>query len=806
MELLEIKGAMALLDIGDYTLRVEALTQRMVRCTYERAREGGRSDSPLGITPPGTKPEPAAQWAQEAGALVLRTASITLAVDLAIGRLEWSDGTGRAYVAQPAPALSDQPVVRYTTGGEAPIIRRVKTVDGERNFVENLRPVEDRTALRAKVFFDWSEDEAIHGLGQGEEGIFNYRGTVQYLYQHNMRIPVPFLLSDCGYGVLFDCGSLMTFNDDARGSYVFLDTVDRLDFYFLAGSADEVISGMRQLTGRASLPPKWAFGYIQSKEAYATQQELVEVAEEYRRRHIPLDCVVQDWHTWEADQWGNKRVDRARYPDLAAAQVRVHELQVHTMVSIWPNMKPGCEDHEEFVKAGLLLGDASTYDAFCPEARALYWKQADRELFSGGFDSWWCDSTEPFSGPDWGGAVLREPWERYYLVGGEHKKYLDPAVANLYSLRHAQGIYENQRSAAPKKRVLNLTRSGSAGSQKYGAVLWSGDISASWDTLKRQIAEGLNLCMSGLPWWTLDVGGFFTVRENWRGRGCGCNTDPSPLWFWNGDYEQGIDDPTYRELYVRWLQLGTFLPMLRSHGTDTPREIWHFGEPGTPYYDTIELFIRLRYTLMPYLYSIAGRTALEDYTMLRALLFDFGDDETARSISDQFMFGDAILVCPVTEPLAQKRTCYLPRGSWTDFWTGECLEGGRFVEVATPLEQIPLFVRAGSIVPMETAKLEYACQQTGEPIELRVYPGADGSFQLYEDSGDGYGYEAGEYNRIALRWQDRTRTFTVGAANRDFPQSIRGRQCVVRVGDSAQTFTYHGEPVTITFEQEGAVF
>lgn len=805
MKVLQIDGAAALLETKDGLMRVEALGERIIRCTYCKETEWKQSESPLGIDAEKARAVSPASlcWETTEDALTLCTGPVTLAVEFKTGRLCWTDGEGRTYVTQPAPAITPQPVVRYTTGGEAPVIRRVKTVDGERNFVENLRPVEDRTALRAKVFFHWGEGEALHGLGQGEEGIFNYRGGVQYLYQHNMRIPVPFLLSDRGYGILFDCGSLMTFNDDARGSYVFLDTVDRLDFYFLAGTPDDCIRGFRALTGAAALPPKWAFGYVQSKEAYRTQEELVEVAAEYRRRKIPLDCIVQDWHTWEADWWGNKRVDKARYPKLADANQRLHDMKVHSMVSIWPNMNPGCEDHQEFAKEGLLLGDYSTYNAFDPQARALYWKQADRELFSGGFDSWWCDSTEPFSGPDWGGAVLREPWERYSLVGGEHKKFLDPALANLFALRHAQGIYENQRAASPEKRVLNLTRSGSAGSQKYGAVLWSGDISASWTTLKKQIAEGLNLCMSGLPWWTLDIGGFFTVREKWQNRGCGCNTDPSPLWFWDGDYNEGVGDPAYRELYVRWLQMGTFLPMFRSHGTDTPREIWNFGEPGTPWYDAIEKFIRLRYTLMPYLYSIAGKTALEGYTMLRALLFDFGEDEIARGVSDQFMLGSALMVCPVLAPMeagkAYRRSCYLPRGTWYDFWTGERFEGGGYLEAEAPLDRIPLFVRAGSILPMETERLEYAGQVTGEPMELRVYPGADGTFVLYEDSGDGYGYENGEYNQIPLAWRDDTHTLTMGGADWDFPQSVRGRRCIVRLGEEAKEFHYTGEPVEVPF-------
>ena len=307
----------------------------------------------------------------------------------------------------------------------------------------------------------------------------------------------------------------------------------------------------------------------------------------------------------------------------------IHAMHAHAMVSVWPNMNQGTADYEEFAAAGWLLNDLATYDAFNPEARAMYWRQAKRELFDGGFDAWWCDSTEPFSGPDWGGATLREPWERFQLVGGEHKKFLDPEKANLYAVAHAKGIYENQRRDAPDRRVLNLTRSGYVSSQRYGAVLWSGDISARWDVMKKQIAEALNMAASGYPWWTLDIGGFFVVRDNWRARGCGCDTDPSPKWFWRGDFEDGVNDPGYRELYVRWLQFGCFLPMFRSHGTDTPREIWNFGSPGEPFYDAIAETIRLRYRLMPYIYSLAGGVWRDNGMMVRPLLFDFPEDRRA---------------------------------------------------------------------------------------------------------------------------------------------------------------------------------
>ncbi|MDR2629440.1 MAG: hypothetical protein LBC60_00800, partial [Spirochaetaceae bacterium] len=654
--------------------------------------EGPGRASPIGIVFPAS---PYSAGVEESSdGYLFDAGSLKLRIDKTSGFFIWETSGGEVLFSQTFPELTAKKVYRYRAAGG--MVHTVITADGERNFSDTLVPIEDRTAWRAKVFFNFAEDESIHGLGQAEEGIYNYRDRIQYLYQHNMRIPIPFFLSSRGYGVLFDCGCLMTFNGSGERPYFFFDTLDALDFYVIRGeSPDRIIAGMRTLTGRAPLLPKWAFGYIQSKEAYHTQNELVEIAREYRRLHVPLDCMVQDWNTWEPGKWGDKRLDKSRYPDIAGANRELHAINVHSMVSVWPNTRLG-GDHEEFEAAGCLLEDRATYNAFDRDARKLYWEQANRELFSGGFDSWWCDSTEPFSGPDWSGPVLREPWERYILVGEEHKKYLDPALANCYSLEHARGLYENQRAETEEKRVLNLTRSGWAGSQRYGAVLWSGDTSARWEVFKKQICEGLNLCMSGLPWWTMDIGGFFTLREKWQNRGCGMDKNPESFWFWQGDFEDGIKDPGYRELYLRWLQFGCFLPLFRSHGTDTPREIWNFGKPGEVFYDAIESFIRLRYRLMPYIYSLAAMVSWDGYTMLRSLLFDFGDDPKAGTRADQFMFGPAFLVCPVTEPfrfgprgipLNKKEawSCYLPGSTrWYDFWTGEVHEGGKEIIVPVP--------------------------------------------------------------------------------------------------------------------------
>lgn len=805
----QVEGNTVTLRLEKGMMRLTSFGSGIIRCVCTNGSEA-KDLSPLGILP---ADGPCPDWSEDETPefLNFQSGSVSLQVDRISGLFTWKDADTEAILLREGgKELALGPVVKYVIDGPKAIINRVKTVDGERSFVENLVPQHDRDAYRAKIYFQWQPGEIIHGLGQAEDGDYNRRGTTQYLYQHNMKIPVPFLLSDRNYGILFDCGSLMTFNDDAYGSYVFLDTVEQLDYYFIHGnSLDEIIAGFRKLTGKAVILPKWAFGYIQSKEAYRNQRELVDTVAEYRRRGVPLDCIVQDWNTWKPGQWGDKHLDPNRYPDAASAVDEIHQMHAHTMISIWPNMNEGGGDFEEFASSNHLLLDQSTYDAFDAEARNMYWKQLESELFRDGFDSWWCDSTEPFSGPDWNGEIKREPWERFRLVGEEHKKYLDPALANLYAKAHAEGIYENQRAVCPGRRVLNLTRSGSAGSQKYGTVLWSGDICATWETLRKQIAEGLNLCMSGLPYWTLDIGGFFVLKDAWQKRGCGRKTDPSPLWFWQGGYENGVEDFGYRELYVRWLEYGAFLPMFRSHGTDTPREIWNFGEPGTPFYDAIKKSIELRYRLMPYLYSMAGRVNYGSYTLMRSLLFDFSADPAAAKVCDEFMFGEAFLVCPVTEPMyyeagsraierEKTKRCYLPSGvDWHDFYTGKIYHGGQTVTADAPLDRIPLFVKAGSIIPMESTGLQYAQQISEAPMEFHVYPGADGQTAFYEDSGDGYEYESGKYNRIPIIWDDKKREIFIGKSDYAFPQSACNRRCSVVINGVNTEFQYTGEPTLV---------
>ena len=791
------KGNRIYMEKEDERLEISCVKKGIMRCRY------GRGAFPAGesmIISPDIRhmaekgSDTDIRTEEDADSVIVSGGGIRAVVskgDLGITWLRDSDGS--VLLKEGKKEFIQIPVMKYTTGGEAPVIDRVKTVDGERNFIKNLKETEDHKAWQGRLHFQFAKGEQIHGLGQGEEGIYDYRGHVQYLYQHNMRIPMPSFVSTKGYGMLFDSTCLMTFSDTENGSYMFFDAIPCLDYYFVGDAGDDtgsapgegrgmmdgIIAGFRYLTGDAAMLPKWAYGYVQSKEQYYTADELVEVAEHYRRLDIPVDCIVQDWNTWEKDKWGNKILDPKRYGNMKECSDRLHDMNVHTMVSVWPNMNSGTENYDEFMANGQLLNDLATYDAFDERAREVYWKQAKEGLFDKGFDSFWCDSTEPFSGPDWGGEIKREPWKRFQIVGDEHKKYLPPEKANAYALAHARGIYENQRKTTGKKRVLNLTRSGYASGQRYAAMLWSGDTCASWDTLKRQITEGLNMGLSGYPYWTLDIGGFFTVGKEWKNRGCGCNNDPSPKWFWHGEYDEGVRDKGYCELYVRWLQMGVFLPMFRSHGTDTPREIWNFGKEGEPFYDAIAGAIRLRYRLMPYIYSLAGGVRIDQDTIMRSLLFDFPEDERAAKISQEFMFGRSLLVCPVTEPMyyasgsrdlerEKTRECYLPAGCrWYDIRDNKVYEGGQTVTVDAPLDSIPVFARSGSIIP-ERKGLSYAMEDNDEPVELHVFTGNDGEFLFYDDAGDDYAYEKGEFETIKITWSEKERLLTVGERRGSF--------------------------------------
>lgn len=684
---------------------------------------------------------------------------------------------GRVVLSQTEVSFTKKDLVSYVCDGE-PVIRKKMTANGEVSYVENMQTKVSGTSYSATLTFEAGPEDLLFGLGQYEEGITDRRDTILYLYQSNMRIAIPYLMSNAGYAILIDSESDMIY--ESRGCEVkfTIDTAASLSYHvFLADDMAGLVKLLYKVTGLPSMLPRWAFGYIQSKERYRSAKELTDTADTFSSLSIPIDCIVQDWYSWDEGMWGNKTFDRNRYPDLLSTVKKLHDTGIHFMVSIWPNMSPGCRDHEEFARKGWLLPNSNVYDAFNEDARSLYWDQCMRQIMASGTDALWCDNSEPFSDADWSGDTKKSEEDRYLVVTDMSRMSMDWDRLNSYALYHAKGIYENWRRDLPQKRVVNLTRSGYTGSWRYGTILWSGDITARFDTMKKQIGEAINASLSGIPYWTLDIGGFFVVNDKYENRGCN-DTDHKPLWFWHGDYNDGVGDPAYRELYTRWLQFGAFLPVFRSHGTDTPREPWQFGKEGDMFYDTIVSFIRLRYQLMPYIYSLAASAHMKGDLMVRALVMDFPEDREARLINDEYMFGPSFLVAPVTEHMyympggepihdkEKKRRVYLPEGcGWFDLYTEEYHEGGTFIEADAPIDRMPLYVRAGSIIPM-AAKKEYLNSEDLTADTLLVYEGADCSFDLYSDEGDGYGYEEGLYDLTRISYTESSHSLiTDGSKN-----------------------------------------
>ena len=692
----------------------------------------------------------------EENTAILHTASLQIIISLATGslRFERKDGTlllaERGYDSKVVEAFD----AYRTVEGQDAVVEEIQTADGVKRRVREAARIFDRKLYHTTLSLTFQPGEMLFGLGQAQEGVWNLRHTTQYLHQANLKIAIPVLVSNRGYGLMLTTQSPAIFDDTSYGTYLHTEADACLDYYFLAGNMRDIVRGYRGLTGKAVMLPRWAFGYMQSQERYESAVEILDVAKHFREDGFGMDTLVLDWLSWPDGLWGQKSFDDVRFPDPSKMLRNLHELDVHFMISIWPNMTPGSPDFLEFQKAGLLFPNSNIYNAFAKEGRKLYWEQVKRGLYCHGVDAWWCDSSEPVT-PEWVRNCKPLAAEMYATFLEEAGKLMPVDKTNAYGLYHAQGIYEGQRGETEDKRVVNLTRSGYPGIQKYGTILWSGDIFASWETLKKQIVAGLQFCACGLPYWTLDIGAFFVKQ--------------GPQWYWNGEYPKGLEDLGYQELYVRWFQYGAFLPIFRSHGTDVRREPWNFGGQGDKFYDALLAANRLRYRLMPYIYSLAGDVWRNDSLMMRPLFYDFPEDEKAAGISGQYMFGPALMVCPVTSPMyygkdsqvlaeADRRiSVYLPSGSgWYDFYTEEYYQGGQEIEIEVCLEHIPVFVREGSILPVE----EYhgsTVEKAGRNIELLVYAGADGCFSLYEDAGDGYGYEKGEYCVTDITYTEKDR-------------------------------------------------
>lgn len=614
-------------------------------------------------------------------------------------------------------------------------VEEIKTADGVKKRVTAADKEYDRTLFHTKLNFVLDKDERIFGLGQAEEGVWNLRGTTQYLHQANRKIAIPFMISSKGYGLLFTTQSPAVFSDNVYGTYMYTVADCYLDYFFIAPERKSgIVAAMRRLTGKALIPPKWAFGYVQSQERYESEKEILEVAAEFKKRDIPVSALVLDWLSWEDGMWGQKSFDRSRFPHPDKMVEKLHEDDIHFMISIWPSMDEKCDNYKEMAEQGKLLNGVNICNAFDKGARELYWKQANEGLAKYGIESWWCDSSEPIT-PEWNHLErpLPEVMFNEYIKTAEDVMPVEKS--NAYGYYHALGMYEGQKKDYPERRMLILTRNGYVGSQKLGVTLWSGDTDASWETLKKQLVAAVQFSLSGVPYWTFDIGAFF-VRN-------GIN------WYWNGDYPEANENAGYRELYTRWLQLGAFLPMFRAHGTDCRREPWAFMDDTGIFYDTIVDFIKLRYKLMPYIYSVAAKVWKDDEMFIRPLFTEFAD-EAVTDIANQYMFGPSIMVCPVTVPMYydekgeaietdKKISVYLPSDcGWYDWWTGEKYEGGQWIEADADITKMPLFVREGSIIPVAEDK----------NVKALRFPGEDGNckaFELYEDAGDGYEYLSGGY-------------------------------------------------------------
>jgi len=756
--------------------------------------------------------------------LRISSAAITVAIDPATGALSFLSKDGKVVLAEPKE------------GGKAfdlPSLYEAKTWQLQQSF---LSP----------------PDEAQYGLGQHQEGIFNVRGVPIRLSQANTNISVPFLLSSKGYGLLWNNPSLTDFNPadqsiavdpatgkakfttGAKGMYGFLISSDNrdqmivdvgehhvidlrnmwtptsasgaveleankqyeitakggpkgvelavrppqdtttfrsevgqaIDYYFFYGpELNRVIADYRQLTGEAPLFPKWAYGYWQCRERYHTQEEILGVGTEFRKRKLPVDALVQDWQYWGKYGWNAMKFDESNYPDPKGMMEQFHAMDEHVPISVWSRFGEDSDVYKRMSAKSLLVPGTPWTDFFNPEAQKAFWSELKKGIFDYGLDGWWMDASEPEF------DILKG--HQTFLGSGE-------SVRNAYPLYVTKAIYEGQRGTTDRKRVVIFTRSAFTGQQRYAAISWSGDISADWITFERQIPAGLSFSMAGLPYWTTDGGGFFRPKDQYT-------------------------NEAYHELLIRWFQYAAFSPIFRVHGWISNAEIWNYGPKVL---DIATQYDELRYHLLPYIYSSAWGVTSRGETLMRALPLEFPSDPGSRAVADQFMFGSALLINPVTTKGAQQRSVYLPAGNnWIDLWTGKTANGGQMITAEAPIERIPIYARAGSIVPFGP-RIESAAGNQ-DPIELRVYGGANADFTLYEDEGNNYGYEHGVYSTIPIRWDDKARKLTVGDRKGSFPGMLEHRTfhaVIVRQehgtgiassSESDATIEYQGKAISV---------
>lgn len=689
--------------------------------------------------------------------------------------------------------------------------------------------------------FDSPSGEYLFGTGQFQDGYLNIRGLYRRLTQVNSQIAIPFILSNKGYGLLWNNYGLTEFNPaenvlpllrednqvesftvnatgtsgnrretrrinrftatltlPADGNYSLLldvgqtmarkhhlvidgDTLvemnniwlppttslithlsagiheiivegeqndhpllywrpvtnetvfsspaaEAIDYTIFAGSGDEVIASYRELTGVVPMLPIWAFGYIHCRERYHTQEELLKNAQTFRQKGLPIDVIVQDWQYWGKYGWNAMRFDEERYPDPAEMVRHIHEMNMRMMISVWSKIDKQSEVGKEMEANGYYIANSDWIDFFNPDAAKAYWNHFSKKMLPLGIDAWWLDATEPENDD------LRNRKIYNGTLPGE-------LLRNAYPLYVNKTVYEGLRKDDPSRRAFILTRSAFSGIQRYGITTWSGDVGNNWETLRRQISAGLGQMSTGLPWWTYDAGGFFRPADQYS-------------------------NPAFHELFLRWLQIATFFPLLRVHGYMSNTEPWNYGKEVE---QIVSQTLKLRYKLLPYIYSEASRVSMKGSTLMRPLVMDFANDSTALEQKNQFMFGPSLLICPVTEPDVNKWSLYLPKEEmgWIDFRNGMFYKGGKFVEVSVDINSIPLFVKAGSIIPFGPPR-QYTTEQTIEPLEFRVYPGTDAFFTLYEDEGENYHYEKGLFSTIEFIWDDSESTLTISDRNGNF--------------------------------------
>jgi len=732
------------------TLKVQVCSDSIVRVVYSAT-----SSFPTRFDPVVIKTSwPTTNWTLQSNdnEITLQTARLKVVITRQDGAITYRDLAGKQLVQEATRKLT--PV----------------KVNGEETY-------------RAESFVNiYGSREGFYGLGQHQGGVWNYRGESVDISQDNTNIAVPLLVSSNGYGVFWNSAARSRFNNRfANYLYISSEVADVIDYYFVYGpELDQVVAGYRELTGQAPMFGKWAYGFWQCKNRYKTQDEILGVAAKYRELHIPVDNIVQDWFWWNRK---GEFIFNKNYPDPKAMVDALHQKNFHLMISIWPFFEPGSTNYDYMEKKGWFIDKfkfakppyhtdgMAVYDATSAEARKYYWDQVNKGLFSIGLDAWWMDTTEPET----------EGQEENIQLGHKLAVGSGDRYVNLFPMLTTGGVYDGQRSASDKKRVYILSRSAFAGSQRYGVTAWSGDINSDWFSFRRQIPAGLNFALSGIPYWTTDIGGFVFG---------------SPT------------DPAFRELFVRWFQFGTFNPILRVHGTRNPdeNELWSYGPDAQK---ILVSFDRLRYRMLPYIYSLGWKTTSESYTPMRPLVMDFRTDVRAQNTWDEFMYGPAFLVNPVTEPGATSRRVYLPKSRWYDFWSGTTADGEKEITGDAPLDRLPLYVRAGSILPLGP-DVEWSTEKAADPIEVRVYRGADGAFTLYEDENDTYNYEKGAYATVPLRWDDAKGTLTIGDRQGQFPGMLASRTFrVVFVGENHgvgiapaespdKVVTYSGKQIIVT--------